>query len=366
MKNILYFLFALIVSMLISCENMMDKHLHWFEGGEKIYAPKVDSLVFFNGMNRVLMKLWLLESPNVKSVDVFWNNNKDSIIIPVSPSTGRDSLTFSIPLDEEKSYTFYVRTTDIFNNHSLKFPGSATSFGEIYKSSLMNRGVRGAQNDNSITEIQWFGSPDFLFCTEVRYTDLNNEKKTIRTFASESSTICPMPKPGSVYEYRSLYCPENSIDTFYLDWVQIKPVAKFDRSLWEILSVSDENPSYKSINILDNDLNTFWHSEWKPVTPLPHWLVIDMQATKEITRIDTYRRKNNTNTRTVEYYINEDPDPFLPTWKLIASGTYSSGDLMILNVSDSAQGRYLKILLPDTNAADTSISIAEIEVFGIE
>lgn len=367
MKNILYFLFVLITSMLISCENMMDKHIHWFEGGEKIYAPKVDSLMFLNGINRVLMQFWLLESPNLKSVDVFWNNDKDSIVIPVSPSTGRDSLTFSIPLNEEKSYTFYVRTTDVFNNHSLKVPGSATSFGAIYKSSLVNRGVRSAQNNHSTTEIQWFGAPDFLFCTEVRYTDLNNERKTVRTFANESYTVCPLPKPGSLYEYRSLYCPENSIDTFYLDWVQIKPLTKFDRSSWKILSVSDENPGYKSINVLDGNLSTFWHSEWKPVAPLPHWLVIDMQNPKEITRIDTYRRKNNTHTRTVEYYINDNPDPYALTWEQIASGRFSSGDLMILNVSGKAPGQYLKILLPDTNSAgDTSTSIAEIEVFGIE
>jgi hypothetical protein len=149
--------------------------------------------------------------------------------------------------------------------------------------------------------------------------------------------------------------------------VQIKPLTKFDRSSWKILSVSDENPGYKSINVLDGNLSTFWHSEWKPVAPLPHWLVIDMQNPKEITRIDTYRRKNNTHTRTVEYYINDNPDPYALTWEQIASGRFSSGDLMILNVSGKAPGQYLKILLPDTNSAgDTSTSIAEIEVFGIE
>jgi hypothetical protein len=54
-----------------SCDGMMDTHQKYLEGGEKIYAPKVDSLVFHNGKGRAQVWFWLLESPNVRSVDIF-------------------------------------------------------------------------------------------------------------------------------------------------------------------------------------------------------------------------------------------------------------------------------------------------------
>jgi hypothetical protein len=347
---------------------MMDVHREYIEGGEKIYAPKTDSLYFYNGKNRVLMQFWLLESPNVRSVDVFWNSDADSLIVPVTPSAGLDSMEVYIPLTEEKAYTFYVRTTDIFGNHSLSERGSATSYDSIYESVLVNRRVKAAMKSGSVTEIQWYGAGDDYAYSEVRYTDVNNEVRIVRVAPNESSTVCPDAKAGSTYEHRSLFAPVNSIDTFYMKWDAISPLIKFDKSSWSVINWSDETASDGggAVVLIDGNLDNYWHSQWDGNPPgLPHWAIIDMGVPYEIARIDTYRRRGNTNTRSVWYYVGDDPDPDAASWTKIAEGTYTSGDLLTLQVPESVAGKYLKIYLPDSNSS-IHTSVAEIDVFGYE
>jgi hypothetical protein len=233
----------MIAGVFFACGDMMDAHRKYIEGGEIIYAPKVDSLVFHNGKGRAQLWFWLRESPNVKSVDIFWNSYADSLIVPVMPSTGLDSMAVYIPLPEERAYSFYVRTADIFGNRSLSEMGSATSYGSIYESTLTNRGVKSAETAGSTTEIQWYGTADDYVYSEVRYIGVSNDEQTVRALPDESSTLCPDAKTGSTYEHRSLYVPTNSIDTFYMEWAPISPViapAKFDKSLWSVIDWSDE------------------------------------------------------------------------------------------------------------------------------
>jgi hypothetical protein len=347
---------------------MMDVHREYIEGGEKIYAPKTNSLYFYNGKNRVLMQFWLLESPNVRSVDVFWNNYADSLIVPVTPSAGLDSMEVYIPLTEEKAYTFYVRTTDIFGNHSLSEMGSATSYDSIYESVLVNRRVKTAMKSGSVTEIQWYGAGDDYAYSEVRYTDADNEEKIVRALPTDLSTVCPDAKAGSTYEHRSLFAPVNSIDTFYMEWDAISLLTRFDKSSWSVINWSDEqvDDGGGAAVLINENLGDYWHSQWRaPAAQLPHWAIIDMGVPREITRIDTYRRRSNTNTKSVWYYVGNDPDPEAASWTKIAEGTYSSGDLLTLQTTESASGRYLKIYLPDSNSGQNT-SIAEIDVFGYE
>jgi hypothetical protein len=272
-----------------------------------------------------------------------------------------------VPLTEEKAYTLYVRTTDIFGNHSLGEMGSATSYGAIYESALVNRRIRSALTTGSTTEIQWYGIIDDYVCSEVRYIGVNGEVQTVRVLPNEASTRCPDAKAGSAYEHRSLYVPANSIDTFYLEWTPIAPLVKFDKSSWSVISWSDEqaDDGGGAVVLINDNLGDYWQSQWQaPVAQLPHWAIIDMGAPKEIVKIDTYRRRGNTNTKSVWYYVGDAPDPDAASWTKIAEGTYSSGDLLTLQVSESVSGRYLKIYLPDSNNGQYT-SIAEIDVFGM-
>ena len=76
----------LILSALISCGDFMDVHKEYIKDGEIIYAPKVAAVTFLAGMNRIEFRYSLYKSPNVRSVDLYWNDGADSLIMPVTPS----------------------------------------------------------------------------------------------------------------------------------------------------------------------------------------------------------------------------------------------------------------------------------------
>jgi hypothetical protein len=129
----LFFLFA--------CDGMMDFHTKYLESGEIVYLPRPVSVDFLAGRERVLLRIELYNSPNVKTVDIFWNNGQDSIIVPVSSSTGLDTILINIPNLKEGSYTFTAWTTDAYGNHSLPTTGFSGSYGEMYQNSLSNQPV---------------------------------------------------------------------------------------------------------------------------------------------------------------------------------------------------------------------------------
>jgi hypothetical protein len=150
--------------------------------------------------------------------------------------------------------------------------------------------------------------------------------------------------------------------------IPVSVIIAFNKTAWSVISCSDEEPTDgggKDV-IIDGIIanNNYWHSQWNPIAPLPHWAIIDMVSPKTINRIETYRRSNNTFTKSVQYFVSDDPDPDAASWVKIMEGTFVSGDLLTLNAPENnIQGRYLKIFLPDSNSGQLII-ITEINVYG--
>jgi hypothetical protein len=108
--------------------------------------------------------------------------------------------------------------------------------------------------------------------------------------------------------------------------------------------------------------------------PCPHWVVIDMGKERTVSSIDVYRRYNNSDTNTVQSYVGNDPDVNASGWEFFSQNQFPgswywdwgnfSGSLYFLRATHSAdrlknmkRGRYLKIVLPDSNRTPfTSIS----------
>ena len=95
-------------------------------------------------------------------------------------------------------------------------------------------------------------------------------------------------------------------------------------------------------------------------------MIIDLNSSKKICKIDTWRRPGNTDAKTVQYLVSDDPDPDAAAWVKIAEGVFGSGDQLTIDIPNSGstdKGRYLKIYLPDSNR-DNNTSIAEITLYG--
>ena len=364
---------TILLSAFVSCEDMMDKHQDYIEGGEIIYAPRPDSIAFLPGTGRILFRYWLYNSPNVSSVDIFWNNGADSLIISVIPGTGLDSSEVLLSNMPERSYTFDIRNTDKFGNKSLTTTGFGTSYGENYESVLFQRKVKSVVTSGDDGIIRWYSAAEDLLEVQVRYKANNGENVVVDMSADIDTLLCPNVLKGSSFEYRSFYKPEkDAIDTFIMAWTEYEEpfpsIIEFDRSEWEVIDYSDQQADDGGGigTLFDGDFDTYWHSSYSEgAAPLPHWVIIDLKSAKNMSRIETYRA-GNTDANTIQYWTSDDPDPDAASWKKIAEGVYSSsGDVLALNLPGTGvtSKRYLKLVLPDSNRV-TYTSISEVFIYG--
>ena len=375
MRNICKILFLILIGPVFSsCEDFMDVHKKYVERGEIIYAPKPDTISFIAGKERIKFHCRTYNAPNVKTVDLYWNDGLDSLIIPVTLGPAYDSIEVILDNMMEKSYTFNVVMTDNYGHKSLTMTDFGSSYGNVYQATLNNRRIKAVSFWNTGGLLEWFSSMGGLVRNEIRYTRIDGSQVEVGMDADEYSINLPSPKPGSYFEYRSLYIPEaEAIDTFTTDWIQYEipfPMEfRYDRSLWKVLSVSDETASDGGGmgSLIDDDLSTFWHSSYTDGdAPLPHWVVIDMQDARKISQVEVFRRAGNTDARTVDLYISDQPDAEILDWVKIGTGIFGDKDGMIIPVFDSIneiEGRYLKIVLPNSNR-EPFTSIAEIYVYG--
>jgi hypothetical protein len=365
-----------LLSALVSCEDMMDIHQDYIKEGEIVYAPKPDSIAFLSGKGRILFRYWLYNSPNVSSVDISWNNGADSLIIPVTPTTGLDSSDVLLVNMAEKSYTFDVRTTDEYGNFSLIMTDFGTSYGASFESSLFQRKVKSVFIEDQVGHILWYSAAENLVENQVRY-ETNNGTQIVRISAGDNEVLCPGAIEGSFFEFRSLYIPEEAaIDTFAMEWQQYEDpflaasggTYEYDKSEWSVIDYSDQqvDDGGGAGTILDGDFDTYWHSAYSGgAAPLPHWVIIDLKSAKAIHQIDTWRA-GNTDANSIEYWTSDDPDSGASSWVKIAEGVFSSDeDLLSLNLAGSGvtTKRYLKLVLPDSNRV-TYTSISEISIYG--
>lgn len=370
MKNITKIAFLmLLLTFGISCEDFMEIHKEYIEGGEIVYAPKPDSVAFVAGQNRVLFRGWIYNGVNVKSINVRWNSGQDSISIPVTFNTEMDSIEVIIDNLPEKSYTFDVYSIDNFGHRSLTVTNFGSSYDELYAVTLMPRRIKSISLTEEEGLIEWFAAAEGLVGNEVKYVKTDGTTAIAYMDASAYSIGIDV-KAGTEFEHRSLYIPEEeAIDTFYTAWTkhpQLFPsVYLFNRDEWEVLQVSDQKESDGGgmHTLIDGDLGSYWHSQWGPELPLPHWAIIDMKSSKSVAFMELYRRNGSTDTKTIQIYLGDDPDPAAAGWVLCGENEFTTGDKLRVDMAEGSSGRYIKINLPNSNR-NPFTSVAEVYVYG--
>jgi len=257
--------------------------------GGLVYAGKANSPKVYPGLNRVKIA-WLRGSdPDVVNARVFWNNFRDSAVVPIPP-TG-DTISVIINNLQEKSYSFVIRTYDKKGNSSIPVEVIGGSYGANYQSQLLTRPVNSTEGDVSgkIT-IHW-DSADIAngaFASEVKYTDVNGNIRS-KTFPTDlpTSEITGV-KLNTSYQYRTMFKPDSlSIDSFYTAYSE-SGFFKFDRKDWRVIDYSDQYSDGDNavVNIIDGTDRTRWHTNG---SAYPHYATIDMGAVRVISQFGVWR-----------------------------------------------------------------------------
>lgn len=149
---------------------------------------------------------------------------------------------------------------------------------------------------------------------------------------------------------------------------------------WKVLFVDSEVGPGNKDNAIDDDPETFWHTEWKDAQPaLPHEIQIDMAKSYAVTEVHYLHRQDpwgpNGAIGKYEIYISDDPD----NWgSAVKTGELSWPDslennyklLHVIKLDETVTGRYLRLValseaqnkpeIPFTAIAELSIVEEEV------
>lgn len=211
---------------IFSCTSA-DEYLKFTEGGAISYTGKIDSLKFFPGRNRVKVEGLIISDPKVAEMRVYWNNKKDSAVVPINRTSGVDAVSTIIENIPENIYNFEVKTFDAKGNSSVSQSVNVQTYGERYQASLTDRKIISSKLSSDLSLTIDFATMDLTtgaYATEVVYTDNLNVEHTVTVPVTTSQIVIPNYKNGSQFKQRSLFLPvPTSIDIFYTPFVSKEP-----------------------------------------------------------------------------------------------------------------------------------------------
>lgn len=209
---------ATVFLTLVSCSKKWDEFKQYTAKGETLYTGKVDSVKVYSGRLRVRLTGLLPADPKIVKCKISWNDNRDSVVFPISKGGGIEMLDKTFGADEGVK-NFSIQTFDAAGNGSVVTQATGAVYGPVYESGLVNRPITNAQLMNSGNAVVTWDNFDTLSGakgTIINYTDKNNNPVSVATPLSLSTTTLNNFKAGASFGYRTVYLPNaNCIDTFY-------------------------------------------------------------------------------------------------------------------------------------------------------
>lgn len=213
-----------IIAALAACRKMDDYKDKYLSGGSITYAGKIDSVKAHPGDGRIMLSGLLIADPKITELHIYWNNKADSFVLPVTRTTGVDTVRPILNNMEEGVKTFTLITFDKYGNRSVDVTITGRIYGDTYKSLLLNRTIKEGLNAGDSVTLNWNvldASTGGLGC-ELRYTDNSNNLKTVFVKRTDTRTVLNNYKFGSKFNYRTLFLPDTlAIDTFYSQYQEV-------------------------------------------------------------------------------------------------------------------------------------------------
>lgn len=382
MKSLIYLIAVCVLScILVSCDNMYSIHEKYLSEGERVYIGYPDVVKAQGGYKRIQLVWKLNADPRIDRCCIYWQDRSDSLI--VAPDRTDTVMRQIIPLPEGK-YLFEMINKDEEGNSSLTKVIAGESYGDSYQENLFSRIVTD-QIANPDSVILTWGLEEKCIGVNMQYVNNIGETKQVFLEGEQTQMILKDFVPGGSFVYNSLFNPEiEGIDTipskdsedkfisFYElskeDWENQyhDQYTDIDRSAWTVTASTEELSGEGKVNgraatILDGDLNTYWHSQWKgsPIPALPHTLDIDMKEVQTISSIELVRRKGNKDTKEVVFSISMDGQKWDEIGSLSYPATGGKPDSKIILLPKPIQGRYMKLTVVASNS-NPQASIAEV------
>lgn len=147
--------------------------------------------------------------------------------------------------------------------------------------------------------------------------------------------------------------------------VTAKGASWIPQTNWTLKYVDSYNWYNLGNYAFDGNKDTFWHTNWSPVAPMPHEIQIDLGATYNISKFSYLPRQDSQVNGTIkdyEFYVSSDG----VNWgTAVATGTFTK-DTTLKEVSFATKtGRYIRLRALSEINNNPWTSVAELNVFGV-
>lgn len=214
-----------------------DDYKKYLGSEPQIYPGNADSLQAISGRYRIRLSWLLVSDPTITKSIVFWNDRKDSLIIPVKRTDGIDTMKVIIDKLEEQTYTFEVFTYDKEGHKSVGNMVGGRVLGNNYEATLNNWVVSQSliiktEPPYSAATVLWntFYLKG-LIGAKVQYMDADGRQHSLFVPADSTGQTFAVTNmlekfvPGQSFNYSTIYSAETgSIDTFYAAWQTVTPL----------------------------------------------------------------------------------------------------------------------------------------------
>lgn len=276
------------IYLLSGCDKIDDTYSEFVKDGEIIYLGRVDSVKTYSGYYRIKLSWLLTTDPKINKCRVFWNFGADSVEVPVTRTSGIDTVSVIIDNLTESVHTFGFRTYDNNGHSSIEVNEVGTVYGDNYMSSLTNRPIKSITSDGNDFILTWFGAGSSTIGMELNYLNQDEESEHFIVSTEENPTRLIDALPESMLEYRTLFLPqEEAIDTFYSAWETVELPEAINTVNYALNKETSTSSSY-SERAVDGDLSTPWQpSSSDRADDMNVWISVDLGKTRKISRMHT-------------------------------------------------------------------------------
>ena len=361
-------LLLLLIIVVSACSDMNDLHDIYLRNGEITYVGRIDSIKSFGGQDRALIQYWITD-PRVKNLHLFWNQRRDSIVVPVPAHDPADSLEVIIGdgngVIAEGEHTIFIYSHDDRGHRSIVFESLISVYGDRYQASLINRPVSSTElNENSNLVINWEGS---LSSDEIGIliSYLDNNDNPIESFIASETLANPVVFDNvnitQPISYRTMFVPgESAIDTFYTEVAESIKVTLIDNvALNKNTIVSDMlNSNFPGSNAVDGIISSA--SRWVSTTTGEHWIEVDLGQPYPIRSFQTYNGTGDAPNMAIKnfmFQVNIDGE-WITVVEVSNNTNHSYGTTFEEVITDK-----VRFFVPDY--ADNQVRLFELEVYSI-
>lgn len=280
MKKSIFILVSLLAVLnFVSCRDQDEIYKQWVIPGGRVYPEKANGLSCYAGYNRIMLKWAAPKDPSVQKAIITWNSGNQSMEINYSDYQNTDTVKVYIANLEEHSYTFEIKNHDNQGNVSMSSEISKAPYAANWLASCSERSIISAEEAQGIGTVTTGFTTDNMVCTEYRYINTNGEVVLLEEKQINDRTVSlPNAKPGTRFEYRSYYVPNEGLDTICNEWRKSPtPIAGLlDKSGFKA-SATDTRSGYNPMNIFDGIDNNNTGSWRSGNTTYPKFVFIDLQ-----------------------------------------------------------------------------------------